>query len=248
MVFWVGEKMKENNSLYFALIVIALYTLLYLGANGSLFSSVSLQSNQVQYYNKPIIVSITTDLVDPNISVYFNNNLLNASVIILNNTYKITQELSSEGLLTVYLASGNESFSEVIEVRKPFVDIKQTIPTMLNKGESAKLEVRTYNPQGDPLQADSVDIDVYDPSNIKTTIFLDKEDYVFTKNFIYSKEGNYIFKINARKSGYNTVQQTVITSVLKTEGIHPIIFIWLGIIGIWIILFIIKRFKKRKAR
>jgi len=53
-----------------------------------------------------------------------------------------------------------------------------------------------------------------------------------------------VFKIHARKQGYDTVEKTAITDVTKTFGINPIFYIWAGIIFIFIVLFLLRRFRK----
>lgn len=159
-----------------------------------------------------------------------------------NETYFIRiNNLSSSGVIKFTLTEGNKTETQTVEVRKAFVDIKTNIPNLADEGVSLKIEIKTFTPQGDVLEADSVDVDVIDPSNTKTSLSFTKSVNVFSYTFNYADAGNYQFKIYPRKDGFDTKEFTVITSVAKKEGVHPIIYVFGFIFAIWLILFIIKR-------
>jgi hypothetical protein len=176
---------------------------------------------------------------------FFNDIPINTTNEFYNNTYKfVLYNVTQEGIFKVIFTAENFTESQVIEVKNPFIDIKHNIPETIEKGESFKIQIRTFNPQNEALNADSVDVDVYDPDNSKTTLFLDKQENIFEKIFYYNKAGNYIFKIHPRKVGYETKEFSTITAVLKTKGIHPIVWVWFVSLGIWLILFLIRRLKR----
>ena len=174
------------------------------------------------------------------------NQSIGYSKSVANGVYSIKLEnINSEGLLKIKVIEGNYSEIKTVEIRKPYVAIKNNIPNLVDKGKQWTIEITTFNPQDDTLEADSVDIDIIDPTNSKSTIFLDKAGNKFTKVFYYDKSGNYQFKIHARKDGYVTKEVTVITSVAKNEGIHPVIYLFLAATILWGLLFIIKQIRVR---
>lgn len=162
-----------------------------------------------------------------------------------NNNYFI--ETLDSGLIDKYFNKYTyncTSETRTVEVRQAYVDIEENIPNLVDKSKLWTIEIDTKNPQGDDLEADSVDIEVTDPLNAKTIIYLDKSGNKFTKQFNYENAGNYIFKIHAKKEGYVTKEVTRITSVAKPEGIHPIVYLWIGAAIIWLLLFGIKMIRR----
>lgn len=162
-----------------------------------------------------------------------------------NGSYNIVlKNIQGTGLIKIKVYEENNTETKTIEVRQAFVDIKDNFPNLVDRSKMWTLEIETQNPQGDALEADSVDVDVYDPLNVKTTIFMEKAGNKFTKQFTYETAGNYVFKIHAKKEGYVTKEVTRITSVTKSEGIHPIVYVWIAGVILWLLLFGIKMFRR----
>lgn len=240
---------KDNQKmLWFLVIVIGIVLI----KNAGLFS-INIQGSDVVYYNEPIIVSFSlTNFTNPFIEVYFNDIQIfeedNETIFYTqtyDGNYEITIEnINTHGLLKIKAIEENNTEIKTLEVRQAYVDIKENIPNLVDKGKLYTIEVDTFNPQGDTLDADSVDIEITDPLNNKETIFLEKSGNKFTKQFNYKNNGNYILKINAREDGYVTKQVTRITSVAKPEGIHPIVYVYLSAAIIWFLLFGIKMLRR----
>lgn len=245
---------KEINPI-FVLILIAVAVMLI---NNSQLFSIILQSPQVQYLNKPISAKFTTNLTNPTITALFNNqelsqivnNETNQNIIytqdIVNGTYVLTiSNVTQIGIFKFIATEGNISEIQTIEVRRPFVDIKHDIISVIEKGLSDKISIKTYNPQGDLIEIDSLEVTVINPTNQHSQIVTQKinvNEYEF--NFNYAEAGNYIFKIRGIKQGYDVREFTAITSVTKSAGIHPIIFVWSGAILLFLILLIIRAVKR----
>lgn len=252
-------KMKSNGE-EFAKILVLIILVFFLLKYSSLFA-INLSSPYVQYYNHPIEAVFETDLSDVTIKAYFNEVELftsgsasNQSISRyfytkekVNNTWRLKlYNVSQEGLFKFVVIHPNKTESQVIEVRKPFVDIRHNIETTLDRGASRTIEISTFNPQGEKISVDSIDMDVYGPDNRVVTINLlrSNETNTFTTLFNYDKVGSYQFRIHPRKDGYETKEFIVITNVLKTEGIHPIIWVWFGAIILWLTLFAVKLFRR----
>lgn len=236
----------------FPLVIFIILAGIYLFSNTELFS-ISLLTPQVVYYNSPINIKFTTNLSEPQISLYFNEVLLsqtNQSITytdaIINGSYVLTvSNITQDGLLKVIASKENVSEIQVIEVKKPFVDIKHDVLATTEKGTTDKIAIKTYNPQGEAIEADAVDIISIDPANKETPITATKANAnEWELTFNYKDAGNYIFKIKPRKAGYDIREFTAITSVTKSAGIHPIIFVWAGAAILFLILFVIKRLRR----
>lgn len=249
------HKMNKNNKKYFwiAGFVVMAFLLYQYSPLGTIF----LSSSQIQYNNAPIEVRFTTaNFTNPTVTTLFNNIALEEYIggnetikytkSYINGTYTVRVEgINNTGILTIALNEGNLSESESVEVKNPYVRFEDNIPTIVDVGSQTQLKITTLTPQGSALEADEVSLDVYDPSNQMTTLVLDKSGNVFTKNFNYATQGNYIFKVHARKQGFETQERTIITNVTKTEGVHPIVWVWVGFIILYIILVIIKKVRSR---
>lgn len=249
---------SENEKKIIWIIGIIVLALLFYKYSDSF--SIMLSSPMVQYYNQPISATFSlSNYTNPIISGYFNDvelfempanttnwtqNLVFEKSI-ANGTYTLKlSNVTSEGVFKFKATEGNFTETQLIEVKQPFVDIKHNIPSTIDKGSSLNMQIMTFTPQGDILDADSIDIDIYDPQNVKTTIFMEKSGN-FTKVFNYQNVGNYQFKIHPRKDGFATKEFTVITSVTKTQGIHPVIYIWFGFLALFLILLIVKLIRTR---
>ena len=251
--------MAKNN---WILIIGIVLLGIYLFSQPGLLSFINVESKLVQYYNKGIEAKFKTNLTNPNVKAYFNDRLLveltgneTASGLIfteetINGTYILKiGNVSEEGLFKIVAAEGNITDLLLIEVKKPFVDSKNDVPSTLDIGGKEKLTVQTFNPQGDILDADSVDLDVSDPLNKKETLFMEKEKAgTFSIDYNFKKAGIHVFKIYARKDGYVTVEKGAITNVLKSGRIHPIVLIWIGSLILFIIFLTIRLIRKRGLR
>ena len=233
--------MKKNQWVWPTILLILL--LFVANPTPGPLSIVSL-SPAVQYYNEVVKVSFSS-VVSVNVSTFFNDAPINYSLVQQNNVYGVSVNVSNEGLLRVVSLSQNVSDTLVIEVRKPFVDSTNNVPNVVDKGEIVTIQVLTLSPQGEPLEADSVDAVVTLPDNTHQTLVFEKGGNAFTTKFTYASSGNYVFKINARKVGYTTQEKTAITSVIKKEVVHPIFWVWGGALLLFIILFIVKQVRKR---
>lgn len=215
----------------------------------------------------PAFSSSTTSTTtsNPTIKYYFNENLLgeatlvngslvspgNQTIVLTTNVINGTNvvqidNVKQAGIFKLVVQSGSTTESQQIEVRQPFVDVKHDIPTTLVKGDSAKLSIQTYTPQGEIMDADSVDVDMYLPDGSKQSLLFDKQtNSSFTKQVTYVNAGEYIFKIHAHKLGYTTNEVSTITNVILKSGPNPILYIWFGAALLFIGLVIFRRFRKR---
>lgn len=228
------EKKKVRNTI---IVIVLAFLLLVIAKQFDLFSTQTLELNQVQYYNKPIKLQITTDIIEPIFTAKFNNQNININYTKQDQVYIITTELEEIGLLKVYL---NDELIETIEVKKPYVTALNNFPTIVDKGTTYTIEIEPINPQGEVLDSDSMDITIIFPDNKQSKMVLEEDGNIFKGTIQYTDSGNYIFKIKPRKIGYDTKETTAITSVLKTKSVHPVFYIWAGLIGLWVLLFITK--------
>lgn len=158
----------------------------------------------------------------------------------LNGTYvlKLTG-FNETGYFKFIVSEGNKSEFQTIEVRTPFVNIENDIRNVIDQGSIEKITLKTKTPQGNDLEAESLDIQIIKPDNSVETITPSKNGNVFTFNYNYLKEGNYIYKIKGRKAGYDSKEFTIAVSVTKNASIPLIIWIWMAAALILIILIII---------
>lgn len=247
--------MPEDNK---PMMIAALILLAIFFFNNPGTFTIFLESPQVQYNNEPIVAEFKlANFSNPLITAFFNdvqifeisanetNDTISFEKNLINNTHKLTVSgITGEGVLKLVVTESNfqtegQPLTEVetIEVRDPFVDVTHNLLNVADKGSTVKIEVRTRTPQGDSLEADSVLVEVTDPNSNVQFIDLDKSGDTFTKNFNYEEAGNYIFKINAKRTGFDTREVTAITSVIKTSGVHPIVWIWIAAIVVWVALF-----------
>lgn len=230
---------KNNNVLIIIAIIIAV---LYLN-NNNMFSTVSMQSDQTLYLNKPILVKLTTDMPSPLIETYFNDMLISSNITTVNGTRAILfPTVTSTGLIKVVLTQGNETIIQVIDVKNPYIKINYDFPTLpLDKDTSMLLNITTLNPQGEELNVTSVEVNLVDPTAATTKIVFNKLDINhFNKLFKFDKPGEYIFHIRPIKAGYETQETTVIVQVLKAVGIPLIVWIWFILVIIFIALLVLK--------
>lgn len=179
-----------------------------------------------------------TTIITKNVTI---NQTVTFSKEYINGTYILRlSNVNTEGTFKFVVSEGNLTETQVIEVRNPYVDISNNIKNIVDNGAIEKIEIRTLTPQNKELDADSVEILVIHPDRTEETLNLDKSGSLFSTNFNYQKNGNYQFKIRARKQGFDTVEVTAITNVVKTSGIHPVLFVWIFAFGLWVILILIK--------
>jgi hypothetical protein len=288
--------MKNNNTI--KIIIILLLAMLFFKYAG-LFT-INFQSDNIQYFNKPIEAKFTlANYTSPEIKAFFNeqeiyeesqfnweniteevtrvNETTNESYVInetklvkvypnsssviqsfiytyLDNNGTYTLKLTNvteEGIFKIVVSEGNKTPEvQVIEVKKPYVKVIADIPQSVERNTRSTLEVKTYNPQGEKLSADSVDIVVSTPDSVERTIDLVKvnetDSNTFRIEYDYLNYGAYNFKIHARLPGYETLEEHKLTTVLKTEGIHPIIWVWTIAIILYVILFLLNLIGKKK--
>jgi hypothetical protein len=164
-----------------------------------------------------------------------------------NGTYilKLTN-VAETGVFKFVVSEGNHTETALIEVRKPYVAMKNNIEPSVDEGAILNMQVTTFNPQGNNISADRVEITMITPDNKQKELTLVKSGNLFTTTINYNQIGNYQFKIRPVLEGYTTEEFTAITSVVKQSAINPIIWIWLGAAGLFILLFIIKRIRGHK--
>jgi len=245
---------SDKKIIWIILVVIAV---LYLSRQTTIFSIVNLESPLIQYNNQPIEVIFSSNISNPSIEVFFNEQQLyklinqtegDYNLGVNGNNYIITYDTAEKGLFKIVVAESNISDVITIEIKNPYITVKHDIPSSVEQGDDVTITIQPVNPQGEPEDADSVDIDVTGPDNKKQTIFMNKVDDVFKANYEYGLPGNYIFKIHARKLGFDTKEGTAITAALKRGRIHPILFLWIGVPLLFILLLIIKKVRKRSLR
>lgn len=213
--------MEKNTIL---IIAVVLVIGLYLANYADLFSIYS-NSDAVQYYNEPIEAKfILTDYKNPEISAYFNDELLfkvtndetefietekpegfliyqktkiNQTVSFMkkDNYYILTVTgINQPGKLNLIVSENNLKESKTIYVENPYVNIESSF--------NNKIIVKTFTPQGQPIEADKVKIKIIDPKNNAEEFVLDKDGNTFSMDYIYRTPGTYTIKVYAEKEGY----------------------------------------------
>jgi len=238
-------KKKDKTNLIIVIIVIIVIALLINSGNKK---ESTLLGEQVLYYNNPVIVKFTSAISDGVVSAYFDNQIYNATISQTGNgSYSVLYDgLKQPGLAKVVVTKGTESEVLVIEVKKPFVKCITDFPISLSKGETKTLTIKTYTPQGDSLDAENIEVVLYDPNNDNSNIAFSKMGNTFTTDYKFEKAGAFIFKIYGKQPSFDTEEYTAIIDVTQPEGVPYIIYIWMGMIGMIILLFIVARLKGMK--
>lgn len=214
------------------------------------------------YYTETQIVQVqyTNNTIDPvtNLSInqtYFVNETHETKIYnaaknnqkelytfnYLNGTYALRLEnVTQVGYFKFVVSEGNKTESQVIEVRNPFIDMKNNLKSIVYQGESYDLQILTYNPQGEKMEADSLDVDLTTPDSSVQNLAFTKNGTNWNHKYTYTQNGNYIYKIRPSKLGYDTKEFTIIVSSTKTGGIPPIIWVVMIASMFFIILFVIK--------
>ena len=220
-------------------------------------SLINLESKQIQFYNNPIEVVLKGEFSSPLIQVYYDNALIydnidnttqDQDVTITNDNSQIIVKYVAKraGILKVLVKEGDTSDIATVEVRKPYVDSKDNIPIIsMDKGSNINIQLTTYDPEGNSLEADSVDMDFVDPDTERETVFMTKSGGTFTADYTFTKAGIYNVKIYARKNGFDTMERTVIVNITTTGGLPPVLYIVGGGIGLLISLVLLKRWRGR---
>lgn len=201
--------------------------------------------------NISIIDTYTVNETFYNVKVYPNiSQSFVYSYISSNGSYtlKLTN-LSQEGTLKFEVKEGLKTEAEVVEVRAPFVKAVHDIPESVNRDTRVDVTVTTYNPQGESISADQVKLIISAPNSVDRTVLMEKQgnsSNVFTASIVYDEYGLYTFKIQPSYFGYKIGEFEALTNVIKTEGIHPIVWVWTGAAGLFILLLLIKFLGKRK--
>lgn len=238
---------NDNSSTLIIIGIIVAVALLY---NYSGFFGIGLRSSSVQYYNEPIEAQFNlTNYTNPSIELFFkdekimefdandSNQTISFTKNLVNDTYDFYIEgIKEEGALKIVVSEGNVTETKIIDVQQPYIDIIHDIPNTAVEGDSIKINVTTLTPQGDPIESDSVVMDVIYPDNSIKTLTLTKSGINAERNFNYENKGTYQFKIRAIKDGYKTKEYSAVTSVISAGGIHPVVWIWIGAFILFIIL------------
>lgn len=234
------DKMDKQTKVVLG--AIAFLLVLFFWNNGSIFSTTTLISPEIQYYNNPIKADIITDLSSPSYQVYFNNNPVSVEPTISEGMYTFTlNDITTEGIARIVLSTENETVTKLIQVRKPYISMKTNLQASYDKGTEVTIEAQTYNPQQDILLVDAIDVDVAYPDSSHETLFMkNTNETTFSLDFKFKNQGGYVFKFYPRLGNYNTKEHTVIVQVTSKAFMNPIYYIWLGGIIIWIILFLIR--------
>jgi hypothetical protein len=235
---------KKTNKIILVIILIAIAILVY---NSQVKKEAQLTSG-VQYYNEPIDIKFQTDLSHPSVSNYFNDVLRNDSYTLeSNNTYHILlSNWSTEGVYKVVFTTSSDTLTSVTQIKKPYVDAKIDFPFTLNQGDKATLKVKTYSPQGKEVTADEVNVVISLSDNTDETVKLSCSGYDCSKEYTFSKPGQYNYAVHATKVNWDTVEITSLTQVIKSEGIPYIVWMWFIWFGLIIILFIVARIRGKK--
>lgn len=243
--------MANYNTIFWIIGIILVVALLYQYGD---FFGIDLTSSDVQYYNEPIEVQFKlVNYSNPSIKLFldsieileFDANDSNQTVSftknIVNGTYDFYIEgIDKEGILKIVVFEGNITDTKIIKIEKPFIEISHNIPNTGDEGDSIKITAFTKTPQGEILDVDYVEIDIYYPDNSMDTIRLTKSGDGYIYNFNYQDKGTYQFKIRAIKEGFKTKEYSAVTTIISTGGIHPVIWLFIFAIILWLIFFGIK--------
>lgn len=218
--------MSKTNKTFFLLIFLVLT--LFVSGCSQIFS-VSSATDLIQYTNEPIKVAFTTNIMAPEINVYFDNQAIDFQQTKDGDTYTITASVATPGILKIIISGGEKPETITIDVRKPYIKVVYDIPPQVEEGESAELIIETQTPQGTPLDVDSVEIVYSDPTNVFHTIEMRRigvGEYATLIN--YKQRGNYIFKIYPHLLGFETKETTAITAVLATTQFSFAVYLFIG--------------------
>ena len=131
-----------------------------------------------------------------------------------NSTYFIrVSNLSSTGVIKFTVSEGSTTETQTVTVQRAFVDMKNNFPNSTKEGETYKLIITTYDPQGNALEADSVDVNLTNPLNQIINLSFEKSNNTFTLDYSYISPGIYFFKVYPRKAGYDTKEFIINTTV-----------------------------------
>ena len=214
--------------------------------SGSFKKEATLASSQIQYYNEPLTVNLKNVTLNSAVEVLFNGVPAAYTLNQSGNNYKVVVPVTNEGLLQVNLFGPNNTIENFfVESKQPYLNAEIEYPISIDRDSKVTLNITTKNPQGNIQSAESIDADITYPDNTKKTVsFVKQPDGKFTLDFEFKQSGGYFFKVHPRYTDYIVNEKTISIQVLKPEGVHPIIWVWLGSAILWIILFVIKRFRK----
>jgi len=230
------------------LIIIGILLAIIILSNTGKKESTVLLGEQVMYYNDPISITLATNLADAQITTFFNELPYPSTVILVDGQYSVIfNDLNQEGIAKVALQKETETNIILVEVKKPFVKVTHDFPMLsIEKGTTSTLKVQTYTPQGSILDAEDIEVVLYNPDNSVEIIPFNKDGNTFSKSFTFKEAGGYIFKMYGKHPGFNTQEYTAIVNVTQPEGVPYIITIWFVLAGLFILLFIVARLRGKK--
>lgn len=244
-----------NDSTKYLIIVFLLIAGVLYAKQTGLFALVEYKSPVVQYYNSPIEVEfIVTNATEISIEAFFNGNKVysdidgtNDGVEVIKGTeyHKVIYTASSKGVFRVEVSEGDSKDTFTVEVKQPYLESKNNFPASIKKGEKATLQVTTFDPSNLPIESDSLEVTVELPSSEKKNLDFTKSGNMFTLDYTFKDAGGYIFKIYARKAGYQTVERSAITSVVGQDEPHPVFYIWGIGVGLFVVLIIARIVRKK---
>lgn len=239
----------ENKTIWIIGLVLLGIFLYSQGSLDNLFATVGLKSPEVVFLNEPIIVKLDISNVTGNLTVFATLNSIEVQpdVTLSNNTYLIAfYNLTEPGLLKISITDEIETKVIPIQVSRPIIRIENDIPLESEKGKKT-LTIFTKDNKGHLVDMDSLIVRVTDPSNNKQTITPVKNTMgTYTFEVEYKESGNYIFNIIPIKQGYDSLEYTAITAILKFAKFPMILWVLIGGISLWLFLFIIQAWRKRR--
>lgn len=222
-------------------------------AKYSSLGAIGLQSPSVQYYDSPIIASFQTNLINPQINTYFNDGLVNSTIVqsaCANNSanyscinFNINYRTTSSGIFTIIVKSANDQELYTIQVKQPYIISTNDILTNLSTGQLENITINTFDENSKPIDVDSILLNAISPDKSSENVQLTRTDIgIYRGAYNYKNKGQYNMQITATKEGYTSYNNIVFTSVLKGAGIS--IWIWLALGFLILIIiggFLIKR-------
>jgi len=236
---------KEKNQVLWIVGLVVLAFALY---QYSSLGAIGLNSPSVQYYDSPIVVDLRTNLVNPEVKVYFNDVAINPSVSKLNCTLnetciKITSNLNTEGILTATIKSGSDQEVYTTQIKQPYLIVENDILANLSTGRLENITLKTFNQDNEAIDVDSISLTSFAPDKSIESIKLTKSGVgVYQGEYNYKDKGEYNMKISASKEDYKDSEYVVFTSVLKGSGISLWVWVALGTLVLIIVGgFLVKR-------
>lgn len=241
--------MVETQTIAIAILVLlGGYFLISSGTLDDLFVTVGITSPQIQFTNEPILVKLGVTNITGNVSIFSTHKSkeVEPEITISGDTYFLEYNITEPGLLKIFVDDDTGQRVVPVEIKKPHIVIENTIPVESEKTK-VKSKIFTKNPQGEPINVDSITVNVVDPDSKKETIEPKKIGLgTYEFEIEYKKSGNYIFKIFPIKENFNSLDYSAITAILGFSRVPIILWVLIGGVALWLILFIIRRIQLRR--